>query len=108
LLALREATDAVAGYVHARVRKREEHHLDIPTRVQDAVEFGVHRGAAVAWMVAQVQSRHVLHYLVGLSEGQELADHDRPREDFDEAADAIVDLVPAEGIVEEATGGLGT
>jgi hypothetical protein len=27
--------------------------------------------------------------------------------DFDEAADAVVDLVPAEGIVEEATEHLG-
>jgi hypothetical protein len=58
-------------------------------------------------MVAQVRSGHVLHHLVGLSEGQELADHDGFWEDFDEAADAVVDLVPAEGIVEEATGHLG-
>jgi hypothetical protein len=49
---------------------------------------------------------YVLHHLVGLLEGQELADHDRSREDFDEAANVIVDLVPAEGIVEEATGHL--
>jgi hypothetical protein len=49
----------------------------------------------------------VLHHLVGLSEGQELAYHDGSREDFNEVADAIVDLVPAEGIVEEATGHLG-
>jgi hypothetical protein len=48
----------------------------------------------------------VLHHLVGLLEGQELADHDRSREDFDEAANVIVDLVPAEGIIEEATGHL--
>jgi hypothetical protein len=44
---------------------------------------------------------------VGLSKGEELANHDGSWEDFDEAADAIVDLVPAEGIVEEATGLLG-
>jgi hypothetical protein len=30
----------------------------------------------MALAVAQVQSGHVLHHLVGLSEGQELADHD--------------------------------
>jgi hypothetical protein len=34
-------------------------------------------------------------------------DHDGSQEDFDKAADAVVDLVPAEGIVEEATKHLG-
>ena len=107
LLGIQEATDAAAGYVHARGGSREEHLLDIPNRVRDAVEFGVHRGAAVALTVAHVRSGHVLHHLVGLPEGQELANHDGSREDFEEAADAVVDLVPAEGIIEEATGGLG-
>jgi hypothetical protein len=50
----------------------------------------------------------VLHHLVRLLEGQELADHDGSSEDFDDAADTIVDLVPTEGIVEEATGHLGS
>ena len=104
---LREAADAVAGYVHARGESREERLLNIPNSIRDAVEFGVHRGAAVALTVAQVRSGHVLHHLVGLPEGQELANHDGSREDFEEAADAVVDLVPTEGIVEEATGGLG-
>jgi hypothetical protein len=36
-----------------------------------------------------------------------MADHDGSWEDFDEAADAIVDLIPAEEIIEEATRGLG-
>jgi hypothetical protein len=56
---------------------------------------------------AQVCSGYTLHPQVGLLEGQELADHDGSWEDFDEAADVIVDLVPIEGIVEEATGHLG-
>jgi hypothetical protein len=46
---------------------------------------------------------YVLHHLVGLLEGQDLVDHDGAREDFDEVASAVVDLVSAEGIVEEAT-----
>jgi hypothetical protein len=49
----------------------------------------------------------VLHHLVGLPEGQELAEHDGSWVDFDEAVDAIVDLVPAEGFIEEATEHLG-
>jgi hypothetical protein len=102
-----EAADAVAGYIHARGGSREECLLDIPNRVRDAVEFGVHHGVAVALTVAQVWSGHMLHQSVGLPEGQELANHDGSREDFDEAADAVVDLVPAEEIVEEATEALG-
>jgi hypothetical protein len=61
----------------------------------------------VALTVAQVRSGHVLHHLVRLLEGQELADHDGFWEDFDEAADAVVNLVPVEAIIEVATGHLG-
>jgi hypothetical protein len=108
LLALWEAVNAVVGYIHARGGSREERLLDIPNRIRDAVEFGVHHGAAVALTMAQVQSGHVLHHLVGLSASQELANHDGSREDFNEAVDVVTDLIPAEGIVEEATRGLGT
>jgi hypothetical protein len=69
LLGIQEVMDVLVGYVHARGGYREECLLDIPNRVQDAVELGIHRGAAVALMVEQVHSRHVLHHLVGLSEG---------------------------------------
>jgi hypothetical protein len=107
LLALREVADAVAGYVHAHGGRQEERLLDIPNCVWYVVEFDVHRGAAVALMVVQVWLGQALHHLVGLPEGQELAKHDGSREDFNEAADAVVDLVPAEGVIKEATRGLG-
>jgi hypothetical protein len=97
----------MVGYVHARGGDREECLLDIPNRVRDVVVLGIHHGEAVALMVAQVHLGHVLHHLVGLLEGQELADHDGSQEDFNEAADAVIDLVPAEGIIVEATGHLG-
>jgi predicted NAD/FAD-binding protein len=71
------------------------------------VELGIHHGAAVALTMAQVRTRHMLHHLVGLPKGQDLADHDGSREDFDKAADVVVNLVPTEGIVEVATGHLG-
>jgi hypothetical protein len=86
---------------------REECLLDLPNGIRDTVELSIHCGVAVALTVVQVRSGHVLHHLIGLPEGQELADHDGSREDFDEATDAVVDLVPAEGIMEEATGHLG-
>jgi hypothetical protein len=71
------------------------------------MELDIHHGAVVALIVVQVRSGHVFHHLVGLLEGEELADHDRSREDFDEAADAVVNLVLAEEIMEKAIGLLG-
>jgi hypothetical protein len=71
------------------------------------VELGIHHGVVVALTMVQVCSGHALHHLVGLLEGQELIDHDGSWEDFDVVADAVVDLVPTEGIVEEVTGRLG-
>jgi hypothetical protein len=107
LLGIQEAADAVAEYVDARGANREEHLLDLPNHVWDAVELGIHHGVVVALTVAQVCSGHVLYHLVGLPKGKDMADHDGSWEDLDEAADAIVDLVPIKGIVEEATGLLG-
>jgi hypothetical protein len=107
LLGIREATDTAAWYVHTCGANQEERLLDIPIHVRDMVELGIHRGATVALTMAWVCSGHVLHHLVGLLEGQDLANHDGSLEDFDEAVDAIVDLVPTEGVVEEATGHLG-
>jgi hypothetical protein len=107
LLALWEAADAATGYVHTRGGRQEERLLDIPNCIWYVVEFGVHRGEAVALMVAQVWSGQALHHLVGLPEGQELAKHDGSQEDYNEAADVVIDLVPTKGVVKEATGGLG-
>jgi predicted NAD/FAD-binding protein len=101
LLGIWEAIDAAVGYVHTHGGNQEEHLLDIPNHVWDVVQLSIHRGVAVALTVVQVRSVHALHHLVGLPEGQELASHDGSREDFDEAADAVVDLVPSKGIIEE-------
>jgi hypothetical protein len=76
LLGIWEATDIVVGYVHAHGANREERLLDLPNHVRDTVELDIHRGAVVALTVVQVHSGHVLHHLVRLLEGQELADHD--------------------------------
>jgi hypothetical protein len=99
--------DAAAVFIHAHDANQEEHLLDLTNCVWDAVELGIHHGVAVALTVAQVRSGHMLHHLVGLLKGEELADYDGSQEDFDEAADTVVDLVPTEGIMEEATERLG-
>jgi hypothetical protein len=66
------------------------------------VEYGVHRGAAIALAAAQVRSGHDLCFLVGFPEGKGAADHEMHVEDFSEAADAIVAEVPAEEVILKA------
>jgi hypothetical protein len=80
----------------------EERHLDIPEHIRDAVEHGVHCEVVVALAAAQVQSSHELHFLVGFSKGEGVADHERLVKDFDEAADAVAAEVPAEEVILEA------
>lgn len=107
VLEIQNALDVVAGFVYARDGSHAERLLNIYDHVRDMVTFGIHRGAAAALMVAQAHSDHMLYHLVGLLAGQCLSDFAGFLEDFDEAANAVVDLIPAEEIVEEATGHLG-
>jgi hypothetical protein len=44
LLGIREAMDAVMGYMHACGANQEERLLDLPNRVQDTVGLDIHRG----------------------------------------------------------------
>jgi hypothetical protein len=88
--------------VCARGKRLEERLLDVPERVRDAVEYGVHRGAAVAQAAAQVRSGHELRFLIGFPEGEGATDHERLIEDFDEAADAVTAEVPAEEVILKA------
>jgi hypothetical protein len=52
LQTLLQATDIAVGYVCARVERLKECLLDIPERIRDAVEYGIHRGAAIALVEA--------------------------------------------------------
>lgn len=107
ILGIRNAAGAAAESVHARSGSHVERLLDIPDLVRDAVVFGIHRGAAAALTVAQACSDHMLYHLVGIPEGLCLSDFAGFLEDFDEAADTVVDLIPAKDVVEEATSHLG-
>jgi hypothetical protein len=86
------------------VRARGERLLNVPEHVRDAVEYSVHRGAAVALMlmVTRLRSGHELRFLIGFPEGEGVADHERLVEDFDEATDAMIAEVPAEEVILEA------
>ncbi|XP_066380882.1 uncharacterized protein [Miscanthus floridulus] len=103
LHALWEAADVADGFVRVPGGRREERLLDIPERVRDVVELGVHRGASVALAATQVRLGHELRHLVGFPEGEGATDHDGLVEDFDVAADAVVAKVPAEEVIREAT-----
>jgi hypothetical protein len=48
LLGIWDVADATTGYVHAHGVNQEECLLVIPNHVQDTMELGIHRGAAVA------------------------------------------------------------
>lgn len=102
LQGLHQAADTATGYVRARDGHREERLLDIPNRVRVTVEFGIHRGAAVALAVAQVRTGFELRHLVGFSEGKAAADHDELIEGFDDAANAVVAKVPTMEVIREA------
>jgi seryl-tRNA synthetase len=69
---LRQATDATTRHVRTSSGHLEECLLNIPKHVKDMVEHGVHRGAVVALVVAQVRSSHELRhwFLGGLGGGQ--------------------------------------
>jgi hypothetical protein len=74
--------------MHARGERLEQRLLDIPEHVRGAVEHGVHRGAAVTLAATQVWSGHELRFLIGFSEGEGVANHERLVEDFNEATGA--------------------
>ena len=54
------ANDA-SGALNARGDTLEVHLEDIPIRVREVVLHGVHHGAAVALVIAQMRSGHDLH-----------------------------------------------
>jgi hypothetical protein len=102
LRTLHQAMDTAVGDVRAHGEHLEECPLDIPKCLRDAVEYGVHRGAAVALAAAHVRSGHELRFLVGFPEGEGATDHERLIEDFDKAMDAVTAEVPAKEVILEA------
>jgi hypothetical protein len=77
------------GYMRAQGERLEEHLLDVPKHISDAVEYGVRRGATIALTAAHVWSSYELHFLISFLEGKEATDHERLIEDFDKAMDTI-------------------
>jgi len=90
------ATDAVnarGSLIDARLQ-------DIPVHVQEIALHGVRHGASVALTAAQVQTGHDLHAMeVRFPIGNGPEGHEDLIEDFTAVAEAIVDITPAQVVV---------
>ena len=73
---------------------------DVLARVQEIALHGVHRGAAMALAVAQVQTGHDLRTMeLGFPMADDLDMHEDLIEDFDDDAAAIVDITSAQEVI---------
>ena len=76
------------------------HLHDISARAQEIALHGVHHDAVVALAAAQVQTEHDLRAMEpGFPMADDLEMHKELIEDFDNAAAAIVDITPAQDVV---------
>ena len=88
-----DAVNARGSLIDARLQ-------DIPARIQDIALHGMHHGASVALTVVQVQTGHDLHAMeVGFLIGDGPEGHEDLIEDFTIAVKAIVDITPAQDVV---------
>ena len=100
LESLQSAANEAADAVNASGYPIDVHLQDILARVQEIALHGVRHGAAVALTAAHVQTRHDLHTMeVGflIDDGPE--GHEDLIEDFTVVAEAIVDITPAQDVV---------
>ena len=100
LESLQSAENATADAINARGSLIDVRLQDIPARVQEIALHGVCHGAAVALTMAQVQTGHDLHTMeVGFLTDDGPEGHKDLIEDFTTAAEAIVDITPAQDVV---------
>ena len=92
--------NAAADAVNARGSPIDARLQDIPPRFQEIALHGVRHGAVVALIAALVQTRHDLHTMeVGFPTDDGPEGHEDLIEDFTAAAKAIVDITPAQDVV---------
>ena len=100
LESLQSAANAAANAVNARGSLIDARLQDISARVQEISLHGVHHGAAVALTAVQVQTEHDLHTMeVGFPTDDGPEGHEDLIEDFTAAAEAIMDITPAQDVV---------
>ena len=100
LESLQLAANAAANVVNARGSPIDVRLHDIPARVQEIALHGIRHGAAVALTAVQVQTEHDLHTMeVGFPTDDGPEGHEDLIEDFIVVAEAIVDITPAQDVV---------
>jgi len=100
LESLQSAANVAADIINARGSPIDVRLQDILACVQDIALHGVHHGAVVALTTAQVQTGHDLHTMeVGFLADDGPEGHEDLIEDFTAAAEAIVDVTPAQDVV---------
>ena len=73
---------------------------DVPVRIQEIALHGVRRGASVALAMAQVQTKYELRTIeTGFPMGDNPELHEELIEDFDDAAEAIVDIISTQDVI---------
>ena len=73
---------------------------DVPSHVQEITLHGIRHGAAVALTMAQVQTRYELHAMeIGFPMGDGPEEHEDLLEEFTVAAEAVVDIISAQDVV---------
>ena len=93
-------TNTAIDAVNVRGSPIDTHLQDILARVHEIALHGFRHGAAVALATAQVQTGHDLHTMeVGFSTDDGLEGHEDLIEDFTVAAEAIMDITPAQDVV---------
>ena len=94
------AANAATDAVNARGSLIDARLQDIPVHVQEITLHGVCHSASVALTAAQVQTGHDLHTMeVGFPTDDGPEEYEDLIEDFTAAAEAIVDITPAQDVV---------
>ena len=97
---LQLAANATVDAVHARSSLINACLHDVLARVWEIVLHGVRHGAVVALTVVQVQTGYELHTMeTGFPLGDGPEEHEDLLEEFDMAAEAIVDITSSQDVV---------
>ena len=100
LESLQLAANAAIDSINARGSLIDARLQDISVHVQEIALYGVRYDALVALAAAQVQTRHDLHTMeVGFLTDDGPEGHEDLIEDFTTAVEAIVDITPAQDVV---------
>jgi hypothetical protein len=75
--------------------------LDIPERVREVVEFGIHRGAVTTSAIAQLHCGDRLHDFHGLPTETTSANLEHLTSSFDVAANSVLGMVSVEEIIHD-------